>query len=207
MGDVSTERRHVTDDDAQGHGALERARARWGMERVLMVHGGCAEDDDLARTLQRHLRHMPVVMLHDRLLPGGALVEHLAVGPGGVTVIAELTDVAHPLRVQRLQGVFGAHAEVLRDHAGTDRTALISPVRERVVAIRRLVDGVAPVEGALCVDDAASSLVLRPLEVRGVLIAGPKAVAALAARQGDVLDTELAALVDALHAGLPPALH
>lgn len=206
MGDVSTERDDGTDDATRGIGALERARARWGMERVLMLHGGCAEDDDLARTLQRHLRHLPVVMLHDRLLPSGALVEHLAVGPGGITVISELPQVAHPLRVRCVQGVFGAHAEVLQDHAGADRTALLRPVRERVVAIRRFVDGAAPVEGALCVDDADSPLALRPVEVRGVLIAGPKAIAALAARPGDVLDTELAELVDALHAGLPPAL-
>jgi hypothetical protein len=39
-----------------------------------------------------------------------------------------------------------------------------------------------------------------------VLIAGPKAVAELAARDGDLHDYELAALVDVLDAELPPAL-
>jgi hypothetical protein len=207
MGDASTERNEVRDGPDGRGGALERARSRWGMGRVLMVHGTLAgDDDDLARTLQRHLRHLPVVMLHDRLLPSGALVEHLAVGPGGITVISQLAGVPLPLRVQRLQGIFGAHAELLHDGEGEDRTALLLPVRERVVAVRRLIDGAAPVESAVCLDEAGSAVTLRPLHVRGVLIAGPKAVAALAAREGDVLDTELAELVDALHEALPPAL-
>src|SRR4051812_11804943 len=63
--------------------AAARAGLRWGLERVLTAHAREAgEERDLARTLQRALRHLPVVMLHDRLLPGGMLAEHLAVGPG-----------------------------------------------------------------------------------------------------------------------------
>ena len=38
------------------------------------------------------------------------------------------------------------------------------------------------------------------------MVAGPKAVAALAARDGDLRDYELTALVDFLDAALPPAL-
>lgn len=206
MGDANASRKPPNESQERERGALARARTRWGMERVLMLRDAAGEEGDLARTLQRHLRHLPVVMLHDRLLPGGALVEHLAVGPGGVTVIAGLKDVALPLRVRRLQGVFGTHAELLHDGDGTDRTALLSPVRERVVAVRRLLSGAAPVEGAMCLDDEDDAVALAPLHVRSVLIAGPKAVAALAARAGDVLDTELATLVDVLHTSLPPVL-
>jgi hypothetical protein len=38
------------------------------------------------------------------------------------------------------------------------------------------------------------------------MVAGPKAVAELAARDGDLRDYELAALVDYLDGALPPAL-
>src|SRR6185369_4884237 len=111
---------------------------------------------DMARTLQRALRHLPVVMLHDRRLPGGLLAEHLAVGPGGVTVVAawSAADLPGPLTVERLRGIFGARAELLRDGALADRTALVAPLRERVGVVRRVIEDLAPVVGALCLDGA-----------------------------------------------------
>jgi hypothetical protein len=189
--------------------AAERAELRWGLERVLLVHerGGA---DDLARVLQRALRHLPVVMLHDRRLPGGLLAEHLAIGPGGVTVVAAWSapDLPGPLTVERLRGMFGARAELLRDGASADRTALVAPVLERIVAVRAVVDDLAPVAGALCLDGDGPDEVpsLRPLTVEGVVVGGPKAIAELAARDGDLHDYELTALVDLLDGALPPAL-
>jgi hypothetical protein len=187
--------------------AHDRAEARWGLERVRSAHER-KDPRDLARALQRALRHLPVVMLHDRLLPGGALVEHLAVGPGGVTVVARWSagELPAPLQVERLRGMFGARGELLRDGALADRTALVAPVRERVTAVRELIDELAPIEGALCLDGDEVAAHLHPLEVEGITVAGPKAVAALAARDGDLHDYELAALVDLLDAALPPAL-
>jgi len=187
--------------------AADRAELRWGLERVLLVHER-AEAHDLARVLQRALRHLPVVMLHDRRLPGGLLADHLAVGPGGVTVVAgwRASDVPAPLTVECLRGIFGARAELLRDGACADRTALVAPVRDRVIAVRAVLDDLAPVEGALCLDGPAEVAALRPLTVEGILVGGPAAVAQLAARDGDLHDYELAALVDLLDAALPPAL-
>lgn len=187
--------------------AAERADVRWGLERVLLRHED-GDEQDLARALQRALRHLPVVMLHDRLLPGGLVAEHVAVSPGGVTVIAgwPAADAPAPLTVERLRGVFGARAELLRDGTEADRTALVAPVRERVLAIRAVVDEMAPVTGALCLDGEAPAARLRPLEVEGVTVAGPKVIAELAAREGDLHDYELAALVDLLDAALPPTL-
>lgn len=188
--------------------AAERAGFRWGLERVLLRHDDGGDVRDLARALQKALRHLPVVMLHDRVLPGGLLARHLAVGPGGVTVIDgwSVADAPAPLTVERLRGIFGARAELLRDGASEDRTALVAPVRERVVAIRAVIDEMAPVEGALCLDGEEPAHHLRPLRVEGIVVAGPRAVAELAARDGDLHDYELAALVDLLDAELPPAL-
>ncbi len=134
------------------------------------------DEHDLARALQRALRHLPVVMLHDRLLPDGTLVEHLAIGPGGVTVVARWSAGEPPA------------------------------VRARVTAVQELMGELAAAEGALCLDGEESAARRHPLEVDGIMVAGPKAVAALAARDGDLRDYELTALVDFLDAALPPAL-
>jgi hypothetical protein len=135
-----------------------------------------ADEHDLARALQRALRHLPVVMLHDRLLPGGPLVEHLAIGPGGVTVLARWSAGAPPA------------------------------VRPQVTAVQGLIGELTAVEGAICLDVEEAVARRHPLEVEGIMVAGPKAVAELAARDGDLRDYELTALVDFLDAALPPAL-
>jgi hypothetical protein len=191
--------------------AAERADLRWGLERVLYVHAHRGDAQrDMARTLQRALRHLPVVMLHDRRLPGGLIAEHLAISPGGVTVVAgwSAADLPGPLTVERLRGIFGARAELLRDGAQADRTALVAPLRERAAVVRQVIEDMAPVVGALCLDGAADDdpLPLRPVRVEGVLVGGPREVAGLAARDGDLQDYELAALVDLLDGALPPAL-
>jgi hypothetical protein len=115
-------------------------------------------------------------MLHDRRLPGGALIEHLAVGPGGVTVV------------------------------GGWSTAEPAAVRARVTAVQELIGDLAVVKGALCVDGEGTATRLHPLEVEGIVVARAKDIAQLAARDGDLRDYELAALVDYLDAALPPAL-
>jgi hypothetical protein len=134
------------------------------------------DEHDLARALQRALRHLPVIMFHDRLLPDGTLAEHLAIGPGGVTVVARWSAGEPPA------------------------------VRAQVAAVQELIGELAAVEGALCLDAEETGVPRHPLEVDGTVVAGPKAVAALAARDGDLRDYELTALVDFLDAALPPAL-
>jgi hypothetical protein len=134
------------------------------------------DEHDLARALQRALRHLPVVMFHDRLLPDSTLVEHLAIGPGGVTVVARWSAGEPPA------------------------------VRAWVTTVQELLGELATVEGALCLDGEEPVARRHPLEVDGIMVAGPKAVAALAARDGDLRDYELTALVDYLDVALPPAL-
>jgi hypothetical protein len=206
--DRHAHRRANGEPASAGPSAAQRASVRWGLDRILLVHGAEAQDDDrdLARALQRELRHLPVVMLHDRLLSAGVLLEHLAIGPGGVTVVAGAGELAQPLQVESVHGMFGAHVELLRDGDAADRTALVAPVLERMTAVRRLLDGFTDVAGALCLTGDRAPQPLRSLEVEGVLVAGPKVIAALAAREGDLRDYELAAVVDLLDELCPPAL-
>jgi hypothetical protein len=203
---------HRRDENCAKLSAAERADLRWGLERVLMRHAegldGADGQRDLGSALQRALRHLPVVMLHDRRLPTGLLVEHLAIGPGGVTIIEAWADADAPgsLTVERLRGIFGARADLLRDGASADRTALVAPVLRRVATVRDVIEDMAPVAGALCFADEEKTARLWPLYVEGVTIAGPRAIAELATRDGDLHDYELAGLVDYLDGALPVAL-
>src|SRR4051794_11161604 len=157
------------DRDLHPLSAAERADLRWGLERVLAQHEVGVPERDLARGLQQALRHLPVVMLHDRLLPSGLVVEHLAIGPGGATVIAgwPVADLPAPLTVERLHGIFGARADLLRDGAAADRTALVGPVLARVAGVREVIDDWVSVQGALCLDGDETTARLRPLVVAG----------------------------------------
>jgi hypothetical protein len=188
--------------------ALERAQERWGVTRTLLLHGPSDDgvDDDLARHFQRHLRHLPVVMLHDRRVGDGLVAAHLAIAPGGVTVIEEAGDLALPLSVERLRGVFAARVELLRDANAADRTGALAPLWERLAAVRRVVADAAPVEGALCLAPSAAPPALRALTVHGIAIGDAKAVAAFAARPGELSDVAFASLTEHLHASCPPAV-
>jgi hypothetical protein len=148
-----------------------------------------------------------VVMLHDRRLGSrGVVVAHLAIAPGGVTVIEEAADLEAPLSVERLRGVFATRVELLRDAASADRTSALAPLWERLAAVRRIVADAAPVEGALCLPPSAAPRPLRPLTVHGIVVGDVRAVAAYAARTGDLSDVAFASLAEHLHAGCPPAL-
>jgi hypothetical protein len=182
----------VAHTDRRRWPAAERARRRWGVDRVLHTHRPRAAEADVARQLLRHLRHLPVALLHDRELPSGPA--HLAVGPGGVTVIVEAA-LFGPLRVETLHGAFSAIAEMLLD-GDTDVSPLAEDVDAKVAATRALT--------ALC-RVAGGPPLLRPLHVGEVLVDDSEAVARLAARDGDLSDTELTAVVDLLDRVCPPA--
>ena len=190
----------VAHTDRRRWPAAERARRRWGVDRVLHTHRPRAAEADVARQLLRHLRHLPVALLHDRELPSGPA--HLAVGPGGVTVIVEAA-LFGPLRVETLHGAFSAIAEMLLD-GDTDVSPLAEDVAAKVEATRALTGGLVPVSGALC-RVAGGPALLRPLHVGQVLVDDSEAVARLAARDGDLSDTELTAVVDLLDRVCPPA--
>lgn len=65
--------------------------------------------------MNKHLDGCGVRMLHDRLRPerGGANIDHLAVGPGGVTVI-DSKAYRGAVRVAREGGLFAPRQTVLR---------------------------------------------------------------------------------------------
>jgi len=192
-----------------GDDAARRAQRRWGLDRLRLIHGGpdgadpeADEPEDLARALHRELRHRPVVLLHDRRVPSAPIIDHVAIGPGGVTVIAAARDLRPPLRLERVAGVFGARAEGLHDAIG-DRTDRIVAVREQVFALRRLLEDSVSVKGALCPQFRGGAAPM-PLTVGGILVAGPRTVADLAWRDPQSMELDFAPFVDRLDRALEP---
>jgi Nuclease-related domain len=137
--------------------------------------------------LEKHLAGHPVKLLHDRRIPGRgkANLDHLAVGPGGITVIDSKTHRGE-VRVERVGGLFTDRRSILTI-GGRDQTKLIDGVERQVklvvAALRSAGFADVDVRGALCFPDP-DGLPIRQLSVRGIVIDGPKPVAKLARRAG-----------------------
>jgi len=129
-----------------------------------------------------------VRLLHDRRIPGhgNANIDHVAIGPGGITVIDTKTHRG-TVQVDRVGGLFVPRRTVLLIN-GRDRTSLIEGVERQIGYVRSALSraGYEEIEirGALCFPNVDGLPLLKQLVVRDVVIDGPKPVARLAARQG-----------------------
>ncbi len=145
--------------------------------------------DRAGRRLSRRLQGSRVLLLHQLAVPGSELtVDHLAVGPGGITVIVS-EPAAGRARVSDGRLLIG----------GEDRSEVIAGVLARVEAVTAALANAgiarAEVAGALCWDSAEATVPWRALSLDGVLIDGASGVAKLARRRGSMRsqDVELAA--------------
>jgi hypothetical protein len=149
---------------------------------------GADGERDTASRLDKHLAGTGVLLLHDRRIPrrGAANIDHLAVGPGGVTVIDSKTHRGK-IQVDRVGGLFAPRRSVLLI-SGRDRTSLIDGVERQIAAVGSFLtqagyDGIE-IRAALCFPNVEGLPLFRQLSVRDVVIDGPKPVAKLAARPG-----------------------
>jgi hypothetical protein len=105
-----------------------------------------------ARALERHLRRTDVVVLHDRRIPGRgrANIDHIAIGPGGITVID--TKSSRGQVELRTVGVINRGELLLVN--GRDRTSQLDALERQLDRVATMLDrqGVHYVEatGALC---------------------------------------------------------
>lgn len=163
----------------------------------------------MAARLRRRLDGTGVHLLHDRRLSwhGKASIDHLAVGPGGVTVI-DARALRGEVRVEAVGGLFSQREQLLKV-GGRDRTRLVRGVRARAEVVRACLaeHGFAAVEVrcALCFADAGGLPLLRRLELDGVTIDGTRRVAKLARRPGSLREAEVRRVQQALATALPPA--
>jgi hypothetical protein len=155
-----------------------------------------AEGEERARRLERLLAGSGVRLLSDRRVPGArAMVDHLAVGPRGVTVIDAVREDG---RARVVDGRL-----LVGDD---DRTTLVRDVLRQVEVIRL---GLAaspniPVNGAICWVEPDGLPRLRKLTVDGVLIDSARAIAEELRRPGPVSATRARQIANVLDGRLPP---
>lgn len=164
---------------------------------------GAEGEEHAARRLDALLHGRGVVLVHDRRMPGSrANIDHLAVGPGGVTVI-DTKRITGKVRVYREGGLFSESRERLMI-AGSDRTHLVEGVCRQVAVVTGLVGGDVDVIGAMCFVEGELPLFSKP-RLAGVRIAGPRGVARLARRDGAHTPSEVREIAERLRVALPEA--
>jgi nuclease-like protein len=180
----------------------QHARAKLGALGVLLARvidepqttavwqqGGKGEVRVGAR-LAKHLDGHQVRLLHDRRIPGHghANIDHLAVGAGGITVIDTKTHRGK-IHVGRVGGLFAPRRSVMLI-GGRDQTRLIDAVEHQIELVRtalaRSGEDDIDVCGALCLPEVDGLPLLGQLSMRGIIVDGPKPVAKLARRPGQL---------------------
>jgi hypothetical protein len=148
---------------------------------------GADGEADVAERLGRRLHDAGVVVMHDRRIPGSrANIDHIAVGPGGVTVI-DAKNLHGKIRVEGRGGLFTPRTKDLLV-AGRRRTKLVDGMKRQMELVTATLASELPgvdVRGALCMADVDGLPMLRHLEIDGIAIDGPRHIAKLAARPGD----------------------
>lgn len=143
-----------------------------------------------AARLAKHFDGTEVRLLHDRRIPGHgqANIDHLAIGPGGITVIDSKTHRGD-VRVDHIGGLFAPRRAVLLIN-GRDQTRLIDGLERQIGYVRSaLRDAGEPdveIRGALCFPNPEGLPLFRRLTIRDIVIDGPKPVARMAARPGQL---------------------
>ena len=155
-----------------------------------------AESEERALRLEALLAGSGVRLLNDRRVPGArATIDHLAIGPRGITVIGAVRESG---RARVVDG------RLLVD--GEDRTVLVRDVLRQVEVIRL---GLAaspklPIGGAICWVEPAGLPRVRSLSLNGVLIDGPRVLAEELRRPGPVSPRAVRHFTALLDRRLPP---
>ena len=199
----------------------QRARARYGTLGALFAtftadpattqawRQGAGGELATARQLARYLDRSNVILIHDRQIPGcgRANIDHLAIGPGGITVIDTKSTHGH---VQLATSGIIHHREILLVN-GRDRTHQLDALERQITTVvarlaRHGLDSV-DVRGALCFPNMHRRLLHFNRARDGLIIVDdPRHVAKLANRTGITTTREIECLADGLATALPPAM-
>lgn len=165
---------------------------------------GAAGEEHTARELERRLAGSDVVFLHDRSLPGRrANVDHIAIGPRGVTVI-ESKHVRGEVRAAG-GGWLSGPPRLLVDKR--DRTAWIEAVLDQGRAVWSVLAAAGfadlPLYGCICLPDPSGLPPLGTIEIDGVRVLGPRRLAKRLAADGPLSVIQIDSAAAALARGLP----
>ncbi len=192
----------------------DRARGRWGAVGGLVVElsddtagerawaKGAKGERIVARRLEKLLAGHAVLLLHDRRIAGTrANIDHLAIGPGGVTVI-DAKHLKGAVRRQSRGGLLKSRTEHLLI-AGRDRTNLIDGMHRQLTHVRAVAGESINVQGLLCIVDAEGLPLLSTVTVNQIPVVGARGAAKLARRPGPLTVGQVAALRDRLAVAFP----
>jgi hypothetical protein len=196
----------------------ERASERYGPLGALAVkwigepsteawRRGAAGEQHVARQLAKHLRGSNVVLIHDRRIPGRgrANIDHLTIGPAGITVIDTKSTRGN---VEITSPLLSRH-ELLRVN-GRDRSGQLDALTRQIEAVTRALERAGaseiPITGALCYPFMRRRW-LHNSRARGGLITvdQPRQIAKHARRSGPLTRGEITQLATMLERAFPPA--
>jgi hypothetical protein len=184
------------------------ARMSAGPQHEWVWAKGALGEEKNARRWTKLLADQPVTLLHDRRLPGKrANIDHIAIGPGGITVI-DSKKLKGKVRVDWHGGLFSPRQFELRVN-GRRRTGLVESVERQVEILTSVLaeEGFpdVPVIGALCMADPEGLPVLKHLKIREIAIDGPRHVAKLIGRPGYLDAATIERIALCLDRRFPPA--
>jgi Nuclease-related domain len=128
---------------------------------------GAKGEERAATLLAKRLRNDNVRLLHDRRVQGHGRtnLDHLTIGPGGLTVIHTKTNHGK-VSVERVGGLFTPRRAQLRI-AGRNQTRLIDAVERQIelvgAALARAGESDIDIRGALCFPNVDGLPLLRDL--------------------------------------------
>ena len=165
---------------------------------------GAEGEEQTARRLNALLHGRGVVLVHDRRMPRSrANIDHLAIGPGGVTVI-DTKKISGKVRVRRDGGMLSASRARL-EIGGHDQTRLVDGVCRQVAVVTEVLGGTVGVIGAMCFVESDGLPLFSNMKLDGVRIAGLRGVARLARRDGPHDPNDVQEIAERLRAALPEA--
>lgn len=186
-------RRQKREDSARrrlGRAGVILARVISEPESTDRWNRGAAGEEFAAKRLEKHLAGTEVRLLHDRRVPGHgrANIDHIAVGPGGITVI-DTKKLRGKVRAEKVGGLVSERRTILSVD-GRDHTKLVTAVEAQIRYVRAALvgseDAAVDIAGALCFADVEGLPLIAHQEVQGILIDGPRRVARLAQRPGNL---------------------
>lgn len=206
------ERRHRAREDrvrrVLGGLGVAIARVSGDPQHIRSWKQGAEGERKLAARLEKLTAGKGVLYLHDRRIAGTRTnIDHLAIGPGGVTVI-DAKDVRGKIRRDWSVGLLAPRRHQLLI-AGRDRTHLITGLRRQLDAVSAALadlgrEGV-PVRGALCLLDPSGLPWFGTVTVDGLPVIGVRTAAALIVQGDERAVPDPVALHAALAVRLPRA--
>ncbi len=163
-------------------------------QQITAWRTGAQGEEQLGRYLDTHLAKVGTIVLHDRRIPRSkANIDHVVVGPGGVTVI-DAKNYKGDVRVIREGGLSTPRVERLRI-GGRDRTNLVDGIEGQIEHVQGALSdaGLADVDvrAALCFVKGDGLPLFGTLLVRGIPLVGRRGAVKLAARPGVVSDAQV----------------